>query len=224
MFAGGKDRDDKVDQVLESVTILVDRLDIEDKTVAMSGASQGKRDKVLDHFGITISGAEWLSKPEDAALSDISDNVYTWAEADEDASEQREAYMTHLKNNVLFLPTGYAVKDCAKMPTLLSVQGIGDKFKFNGTTDVVVAQTRHVDASAERNHVEVELELKTTRNNNMLEHEPQAILEHLSSSFLNKTCGVLTVLTDLNEKWVFYASCCQDVVGMIADVKSSSCM
>jgi hypothetical protein len=69
---------------------------------------------------------------------------------------------------------------------------------------VVVAQTRHVDASAERHHVEVELELKTTRNNKLKEHEPQAVLEHLSSSFLNKTCGVLTVLTDLNEKWVFY--------------------
>jgi hypothetical protein len=206
MVAGGKDRDEKVDELVETVKILVEKLDIEDKTVAMSGASQGKRDIVLNHFGIIISGAEWLSEPkhEDAALSDISDAVYTWAEADADASEQREAYMTHLKNNVLFLPTGYAVKDCAKMPTLLSVQGIGGKFKFNGTTDVVVTQTRHVDNSAERNHVEVELELKTTRNNDMKKHEPQAVLEHLSSSFLNKTCGVLTVLTDLNEKWVFY--------------------
>jgi ribosomal protein L31E len=69
---------------------------------------------------------------------------------------------------------------------------------------VVVAQTKHVDSSAERHHVEVELELKTTRNNNMETHEPQAVLEHLSSSFLNRACGVLTVLTDLNEKWVFY--------------------
>jgi hypothetical protein len=162
------------------------------------------RETVLNHFGIIISGAEWSSKPESAALSDICDDVYTWTEAAEDISEQRKAYMAHLEKNVLFLPSGYAVIDCAKNSNLLSVKGIGGKFKFNGTTDVVVARTEHVDASAVRHHVEVELELKTTRNNKMKNHEPQAVLEHLSSSFLNKTSGVLTVLTDLNEKWVFY--------------------
>lgn len=218
MVAGGNDRDDNIARLVEMTTKscemttkshemttkLVDRMDIADKTVAMSGASKGKRDIVLEHFGIVLSGAEWSSRPEDAALSDTSDAMYTWTLANEDAPEQRDAYMRHLKNKVLFLPTGYAVKDCAIKSNLLSVQNMGGKFKFNGTTDVVVAQTRHVENSAERNHVEVELELKTTRNNNMAKHEPQAVLEHLASSFLNETCGVLTVLTDLNEKWVFY--------------------
>jgi hypothetical protein len=199
MVAGGNDLDVKIAQV----QACLEQLNIKDKTVAMSGASQGKKDTVLNHFGIALSGAEWSSMPEDDALSDISDDVYTWTSAAEDAPEQRQAYMVHLRN-ILFLPTGYGVKDCAKTSTLLSVQDIGGKFKFNGTTDVVVAQTKHVKNSAERHHVEVELELKTTRNNNMEKHEPQAVLKHLASSFLNGNCGVLTVLTDLNEKWVFY--------------------
>jgi hypothetical protein len=187
----------------ETTTKLLERMDSSDRTVAMSGATQSKKEDVLKHFDIAMSGAKWSSKPEDAALSDITNAVYTWTSAGEDELAQREAYMEHLKD-VLFLPAGYAVKDCAKKSTLLSVQRVGGKFKFDGKTDVVVAKTEHVDSSAERNHVEVALELKTTRNNNMEEHEPQAVLEHLSSSFLNRACGVLTVLTDLNEEWVFY--------------------
>eukprot|EP00978_Attheya_sp_CCMP212_P040235 scaffold217504_cov24-Attheya_sp.AAC.1 len=112
--------------------------------------------------------------------------------------------MAHLDQHVLSLPTGYAVKDCATTSNLLSVQGICGKFRFNGTTDVLVAQTQHIENDAVRQHIEVQLELKTTRNNDMTTHDPQAVLEHLSSSFLNGACGVLTVLTDLNESWVFY--------------------
>jgi hypothetical protein len=200
MVAGGNV---EIAQLIEKSTAMLEKLDIGDKTVAMSGASQGKKETVLNHLNITLSGAEWSSIPEDDALSDISDAVYTWTAAAEDAPEQREAYMVHLKN-ILLLPIGYDFQDCAQTSNLLSVEGIGGKFKFNGTTDVVVAQTKHVVNSAERHHVEVELELKTTRNNNMVKHEPQAVLEHLASSFLNENCGVLTVLTDLNDQWVFY--------------------
>eukprot|EP00978_Attheya_sp_CCMP212_P043410 scaffold283045_cov37-Attheya_sp.AAC.1 len=167
-------------------------MDIADKTVAMSNATEGKKHTVLKHLGIVLSGAEWSSKPEGTALSDISDAMYTWTGAREDAQEQRRAYMAHLEEHVLSLPTGYAVKDCATTSNLLSVQGIGGKFRFNGTTDVLVAQTRHVENDAVRNHIEVQLELKTMRNNDMTTHDPQAVLEHLSASFLNEDCGVLT--------------------------------
>jgi hypothetical protein len=104
----------------------------------------------------------------------------------------------------LFIPPGYAVADCAKRATLLNAEDVGGRFKFKGTTDVVVAKEKNVINSALRNNVEVVLELETTRTSNMDTHEPQAVLEHLSASFLNKDCGVLTVLTDLNENWVFY--------------------
>ncbi len=171
MVAGGNV---EIAQLIEKSTAMLEKLDIGDKTVAMSGASQGKKETVLNHLNITLSGAEWSSIPEDDALSDISDAVYTWTAAAEDAPEQREAYMVHLKN-ILLLPIGYDFQDCAQTSNLLSVEGIGGKFKFNGTTDVVVAQTKHVVNSAERYHVEVELELKTTSNNNMAKHEPSLI-------------------------------------------------
>jgi hypothetical protein len=87
--------------VLSNV-VSVAMMDIKDKTVAISGATRGKSDAFLNHLVITLSGADWLSKPEDAALSGISDAVYTWSNADEDASAQREAYMVHLKQMFCF--------------------------------------------------------------------------------------------------------------------------
>jgi hypothetical protein len=202
MVAGGNDHDNDVSRLVETVTVLLEKLDNEDKTLAISGASMRMRDTVLNHLGITLSGAKWEAEPTDAALSDIRIDVYRWALEAEDADAQRKAYMVYLEKH-LFIPPGYAVADCAKNSTLLNVEMDG-KFKFRGTTDVVVAESRHVENNAVRNHIVVELELKTTKNNDMAKHEPQAVLEHLSSSWLNRDTGVLTILTDLNEKWVFY--------------------
>ncbi len=102
---------------------------------------------------------------------------------------------------MLPLPDGYGIEDSTNHSSSLTVAEIGQRFKFRGTTDVVIAQDHHIRNKARRNHIEVELELKTTRNNDMGKHEPQAILEHLSSSYLNKDIGVLTVLTDLIKSW-----------------------
>jgi hypothetical protein len=43
MVAGGKDHDNNVIRLVETVTVLVDKLDIEDKAVAMSGPPRERR-------------------------------------------------------------------------------------------------------------------------------------------------------------------------------------
>jgi hypothetical protein len=57
MVAGGKDLYQNVAKLVEQNAKLLEKIDIKDKTVAMSGASQGKKETVLEHFGIILSGA-----------------------------------------------------------------------------------------------------------------------------------------------------------------------
>jgi hypothetical protein len=66
---------------------------------------------------------------------------------------------------------------------------------------VVLAED--VDVHTIKQHIRAGIELKKDTDNHV-DYEYQVILQHLAASKLNPNESVLTVMTDLNERWHFY--------------------
>lgn len=167
----------------------------------MSHATDSAKIDVLEMLQLREQGSSWLHKPE--ILPRMA--AFEWLPGDEDSKENREAYMKHLLNNVQ-LPANYSMADVQPNRVSLNVNlpGKGKRRRIRGTTDVVIAQTRHIKNEALRQNVESLLELKKPKNMTSKNHDPQAICEHLAASYLNQSKAVVTVLTDLNDSWTFY--------------------
>lgn len=173
----------------------------------MNDAKTEHQTEVLNSLNLGIKGASWDSKPQ--SLEEIPPfKPYEWIKHNgkflaEDHQSNRDAYMTHLKNQV-HLPSTYALYDAQPHRNLLDVQAEASGLPRNikGTTDVVVAKSEDVTNDAVRHNVVALLELK--KINNLGNHEPQICLELCAAAILNPETPVLTCYTDLNGRWVFY--------------------
>jgi hypothetical protein len=67
-----------------------------------------------------------------------------------------------------------------------------------------IAKSEHVRNNVVRNNIEILLELKTPKNTKEKDYRPQAICEHFAASYLNPDHAIVSVLTDLNNKWIFF--------------------
>jgi hypothetical protein len=114
--------------------------------------------------------------------------------------------MKYLRN-MLLIPVQYDLADAQPDRQLLSVELFRDmeeSRKISGTTDVAIAKSEHVRNDAVRNNIEALIELKTPKNMKKQDHSPQTIGEHFAASYLNPKHAVVSVLTDLNTKWIFF--------------------
>lgn len=190
-------------ETMEALVEMAKEYKAKQNTIVLSNASDSAKREVLEMLQLREQGSSWLCKPENIQKMP----AFEWLQGDEDAKQNRDAYMKHLLHNVK-LPANYSMADVQPNRTSLSVDlpGKEKRRKICGTTHVVVAQKQNIKNEALRQNIEVLLELK--KPNNMAgkgkNHDPQAVCEHLAASFLNKSTAVVTVLTDLNDSWTFY--------------------
>ena len=173
------------------------------RTIVLSDATYTSKTDLMDMMGLPEKGAAWLNKPD---LSRPIDG-YSWLKGDEESIENRTAYMMAYLNNLLTLPAHYALADVQPHRQLLTVElfrQTPEGRKIRGTTDVAIARSEHVRNEAVRNNIETLFELKTTKNILEKDHTPQTIGAHLAASYLNPNRPVVSVLTDLNERWTFF--------------------
>ena len=172
------------------------------RTIRLSDATQGAKAELMDMLFLPERGTPWPNKPTSPQRVD----GFAWLKGDEDSEENRRAYMKYLRN-MLLIPAQYDLADAQPDRFLLSVELFRDmeeSRKVSGTTDVAIAKSEHVRNHAVRNNIETLIELKTPKNMKKKDHSPQTIGEHFAASYLNPNHAVVSVLTDLNTKWVFF--------------------
>jgi hypothetical protein len=147
--------------------------------------------------GLKLSGANWDAEPH----SSPDEPMFTWLEPKEDSIENHRAYMAHLCEHFVW-PNGCDnLLDCNGQPELLSVTEQGC-FKALGKIDVVVALEKNVRQLTIWQNIRTEIELK--KDTNVANHEKQVVVQHLAGSTLNPGEGILTLMTDLNDRYHFY--------------------
>lgn len=156
----------------------------------------------MAQFGINKDAPRWNEKPEFHEPG----TAHTWLEGEEDSPGNRAAYMAYLRNtsNIEF-PPNTQLFEGASEKELLSVKfwGFGN-IKTSGNIDVVLADSRHQDLSTVRQNMLVGIELKKDTNKDGETIERQVTLQHLAASYLNPSTGILTIMTDLNDCWLFF--------------------
>ena len=173
------------------------------RTIVLSDATGSGKEELMAMLKVPEVGASWPIKP---GISDGEFPVFEWLASNEDSSENRAAYMSHLQKHVE-LPSNYTFVDVQSKETLLSsaIENVErESRRIKGTTDVVITETKNVDSGTLRNNVEALLELKKPQNMRQKDHTPQAVCEHFAASYLNDHHSVVSVLTDLNCYWIFY--------------------
>lgn len=170
----------------------------ESQTIKFSRVSSTVYRKIMADIELKLTGATWEARPTN--LTGVE--PFTWSTAKEDSEENRTAYMKYLRDNIAW-PEGYEVVDCRDNTDLLSVPSLGGTpRRTSGNIDVVLASKANVEAHTLRQNIRLGLELK--ESNNTGSHEQQVVLQHLCASSLNFNESVLTVMTDLNDRWHFY--------------------
>jgi hypothetical protein len=176
-----------------------------ERTIVLSEATNATiTNGLMDSLGVPSRGALWSNKP---SVSQRIDG-FSWLNGVEDSTENRTAYMAYLRK-ILHIPPNYALVDTHPNKTLLSVELLGlghlsTSRKVSGTTNVVIAKAEHAVNEAVRNNIEILLELKKPENMKKKGHTPQVIGEHFAASYLNPRHPVVSVLTDLNERWTLF--------------------
>mmetsp|Transcript_12197 Transcript_12197/g.17540 ORF Transcript_12197/g.17540 Transcript_12197/m.17540 type:complete len:317 (+) Transcript_12197:291-1241(+) len=145
-----------------------------------------------------MDAAEWLDKPTNLPTAPAP---FTWGDSNEDSRENRNAYMSYIKENIV-LPSNTKILDGITNSSLLSVEM--KNLKISGNIDVVLAGSRHQGLSTARQNMLGAFELKKRENEENTKIERQVILQHMAASYLNPDTGLLMVMTDLHERWHFY--------------------
>lgn len=114
--------------------------------------------------------------------------------------------MAYLRNpNNIMLPRGTQLLEGSSDKELLSVRFLGfGNVKTSGNIDVVLASSSHQSIATIRQNILVGIELKKDTNKEHAKIERQVILQHLAASYLNPETGILTLMTDLNDRWHFF--------------------
>ena len=111
--------------------------------------------------------------------------------------------MAYLKR-MLQLPPEYALADVQPKRDLLNVQELAGIVGLRGSTDFVITKVESVDNDTLRNNMEAILDVKKPSHLLQMDHTPQVICEHFAASYLNPKHPLVSVLTDLNENWIFF--------------------
>lgn len=167
------------------------------ETLVFSKVKSDVYREVIHDLGMKLTGTEWSVRPTD--LPDM--DGFTWLTSREDSQENRSRYMSYLGENIRWAE-GFVITDCHEYKDLLSVPELDGKHKTSGNIDVVLTARKEAENETIRQNIRAGIELK--KDTNAGDHEYQVVLQHLAASSLNPDQSVLTVMTDLNERWIFY--------------------
>ena len=173
----------------------------EAETIPLSNVKTKTYASVSSTLELKLEGGIWDTQPK--GLASPPNFVWDWESAEADESN-RSRYMSHLRE--LFTWPGHALVDCNEAGH--NYKSLLDTTKFDGThstsgnIDVVVVADPDARNRTIKQNIKAGIELKKTGNEG--DHEGQVILQHLAASWLNPRVGLLTLMTDLNERWHFY--------------------
>jgi len=154
---------------------------------------------LVQTIGFRIEGAKWDTAATLKATLPAVES-FKWGPEKENDIENRKRYMAHLKE--LFHFAEHDMVDGEQYPDLLSVPALIEGVRIAGNIDVPIASTVHVQNQALKQNIVAQIELKKSKNKE--NPEKQVVSQHLCASVLNPDVGVLTLMTDLNDRWHFY--------------------
>eukprot|EP00978_Attheya_sp_CCMP212_P006572 scaffold15258_cov49-Attheya_sp.AAC.8 len=171
--------------------------------MALSTVKVKSYNSMVSWNDLKIKGGIWKMKP---SLGNSTLPDFQWRlELKEDHEENRNLYMSYLRETLTW-PEGHVLVDCNLSghgyANLLSTQKFDTRHSSKGNIDVVVAEKADAENQAIKQNIKAGIELKKTNNHE--DHERQVVVQHLVSSSLNPRVGVLTIMTDLQERWHFY--------------------
>lgn len=183
-----------------------EKMEIASSSISFSTVKTKQYEKVTNLLRFKIKGAAWK---HNGRIPETQTQLHTWLDGKEDSPENIQAYMNYIN---LELKPKFRWKDeheyidCNEkgfgLKSLLDTYHFDGKHSTSGNIDVVLVELPNKAAMAIKNNIELGLELKHTKNTG--EHERQVILQHLAASFLNHDYPVLTLMTDLSERFTFY--------------------
>jgi hypothetical protein len=148
---------------------------------------------VTTSYRIRITTPNWESIqniPESTILP------FTWDASNEGSKVNPANYISFLEK--ISWPDGYLIVDVANMQ-LFSEVNLGH-YNFNGNVDVILLDNGSARSLNYKYNIRLGIEIK---KNIEVNNHNQACMEHFCASSLNFEKSVLTLLTDLNENWVF---------------------
>ncbi|CAJ1963882.1 unnamed protein product [Cylindrotheca closterium] len=184
--------------VREATSLLKVTID-DESAVAFSKVTSKRYNQVMGCMKIKMNTADWKNKPK----LDLSGVNFEWDSTKEDSKLNRDKYMAHLKTH-LELPNSVTTFDGSESNDLLRAWFSFAQLELKGNVDVIVVDARHKLIQAARNHILMGIELKKTGNKAHEKIHRQVVLQHLAASQLNPNTGVLTLMTDLCDRWYFY--------------------
>jgi phage pi2 protein 07 len=178
----------------------------DNETVSISNPTTEKYWKALVKSNVTLNTPTWNKKPPDLQTRYPKMQEHTWLAEKEDSLQNRKLYMAYLNNkDNIDLPEGGKLFEGSTDSGFLGVWMEEIETKTKGNIDAVIAHSRHQELSTTRQHMWGGIELKKSENNSDLNIiQKQVILQHLSASYLNDNTGILTIMTDLCQRWHFY--------------------
>lgn len=181
--------------------------DKEDGTVILSKPEVAKYNKAVSNAKIVLDTPVWKEKPTVLFFKNLASRMekHTWLAGNEDSVGNQKAYMQYLNNEKnIQLPEGGKLFQGNCEAQLLGVDMKIIDTKTSGNIDVVLAASRHQSVVTTRQNMWAGIELKKDDNKRNAEIGRQVVLQHLSASYLNDDDGILTLMTDLCERWHFY--------------------
>ena len=156
----------------------------------------------MNRIGVRKDAPVWNNKPTNLPSAPPR---FKWLASKEDSPENRAAYMAYLRNNKnLVLPPDTIIFDGNADGELLNVQMEGFRVKTSGSIDVPLANSRHQSLAIVKENMLGAFELKKDTNEAHANIERQVTLQHMAASYLNPNTGLLTVMTDLHDRWHFF--------------------
>lgn len=123
-------------------------------------------------------------------------NKFEWSASQESKKDNRSRYMSFLTE--ISWPDDYSIVDASTYKLFSRVKL--DKYCFNGGIDIILLTKSNIASNNYTNNIRLGIEIKKEVKN---KHHSQACIEHLCAASLNQNETVLTLLTDLNDNWVF---------------------
>ena len=188
---------EKQEKLLQLQKQMLEEQQEQNKTLKFSTVKSNWYKEALQKCSFKEMEVEWKNKP--SKLPDKG-KPYTWHPSSENSPTNQIGYMKYLEE--LSRPEETILHNTNSQASLLSTKLEVFDLKFSGNIDVVMvaSQFRHMEAVGQ--NILMGIELKKPDNNSPQNHH-QAVLQHIAASFLNYDTAVVTLLTDLNDRWKF---------------------
>jgi hypothetical protein len=171
---------------------------IEDE-FCISSVPESVLNEVTGTYGIRTETPKWNGRSD--VLNEFDSAPFPnfeWDESQEGSKKQRGRYMEFL-NQIFSWPQNYKIVDVSKASLFSNVKLA--RYRFKGSIDVILLDNGSAESVNYKNNIRIGIELKKPVLTN--QNHTQACIEQLCAASLNYENSVLTLLTDLNDAWIF---------------------